>query len=87
MDADWSTKFEAMLHQEQQLLVQSGEPSATVDAFVHTVRAISNSSEAKAGAVIFTLAVVAVILVLMAMAGGALGARFLTQPRRPRSIS
>lgn len=86
IDSLWNTQIESWLQLEQRLLVQSGESSADVTSYIHLLRGFVSTPEARAAAIVGGYALIAGFLVLMAMAGGALGARFLTQPRRPRSI-
>jgi hypothetical protein len=87
IDSLWNTQIENFLQVEQRLLAESGESSADVTSYIHMLRGFFITPEAKAGVVVGGYVLVIGFLVLMAMAGGALGARFLTQPRRPRSIS
>lgn len=87
IDSLWNTQIEDWLQLEQRLLAQSGQSSADVTSYIHMLRGFISMPEVRAGAIMGGYALIAVFLVLMAMAGGALGAKFLTQPRRPRSIS
>ena len=45
-------------------------------------RAIMLSPEGRAGMILFSTVVLAIILLAVSVAGGALGARFLGRPRR-----
>lgn len=87
IDSLWSSQIENWLQLEQHLLVQSGESSADVTSYIHMLRGFVSTPEARAGTLVGGYVLITGFLVLMAMAGGALGARFLTHPRRPRSIS
>lgn len=87
IDSLWSSQIENWLQLEQHLLVQSGESSADVSSYIHMLRGFVSTPEARAGTLVGGYVLITGFLVLMAMAGGALGARFLTHPRRPRSIS
>ncbi|MFC5863566.1 hypothetical protein ACFPT7_14765 [Acidicapsa dinghuensis] len=87
IDSLWNSQIQNWLQLEQRLLLQSGESSADVTSYIHMLSGFISTPEARAGSIVGGYALIAAFLVLMAMAGGALGARFLTQPRRPRSIS
>jgi hypothetical protein len=66
----------------QQMAMQSSSMSADPQAAA-LLKSILLSPEGRSGSVLFATAFLVVILVLFAMAGGALGARFLARSHRP----
>jgi hypothetical protein len=65
---------------------QAQEASAGADAQnVATIKALMMSPEGRAGFVLFLIAFLMGTLVLFAIAGGALGARFLKRAPRPEN--
>jgi len=67
----------------QQMLAQMGTANAQSAQVAQSLRAMMLSAEGRAGLPLSGLMVVGAILVLLAVAGGALGARLAAAPRRP----
>jgi hypothetical protein len=83
MDSLWQNEVETSLQASQQMVAQMGMTSAQAAESTQFSRALMLSAEGRAGIALSTFLAGAVFLVLFAMIGGALGARWLAQPRRP----
>jgi hypothetical protein len=70
--------------QKQQETVHAGAATpATIEA-ARQMRDLMISSDGKAGMTLISLCLVIALLIFLGTVGGALGARFLAQPRRPQ---
>jgi hypothetical protein len=83
MDSQWTTEVGNSLQLSQQMAAQMGLTAAQAAQSTQISRAWMLSAEGRAGIALSTFLAGAAFLVLFAMIGGALGARLLTQPRRP----
>jgi len=83
MDSLWQNEVETSLQTSQQMVAQMGMTSAQAAQSTQFSRALMLSAEGRAGIAVSTFLGGAVFLVFFAMIGGALGARWLVQPRRP----
>jgi hypothetical protein len=82
MDSLWNEQVANSLQLSQQMITQMGMNSAQAAASTQLSRAMMLSAEGRAAIALFSFAMGGAFLVLVGMAGGALGARYLTQPRR-----
>jgi hypothetical protein len=83
MDSLWQSEVESSLQASQQMVAQMGMTSAQAVQSTQFSRALMLSAEGRAGIALSTFLGGAVFLVFFAMIGGAIGARWLAQPRRP----
>ena len=83
MDSQWSTIVDQSAQLTQQMAAQMGMASAQSAQYAQSWRAMGLSTEGRAGLAIWDSITSAAFLVLFAIIGGAVGARFLAQPRRP----
>jgi hypothetical protein len=83
IDSDWSKQVEASVQFNQQTFAQMGMASAQVAQSTQMSKSLMMSVEGQGGYAVFILLVGAAFLLCFASIGGAIGARFLTQPRRP----
>lgn len=83
MDSLWNSQMNDVLKMSQQMLIQMGISTAEAAQSTQMYRLWVFSSEGRATDVLTKLLTGATFLALFAMLGGALGARFLAQPRRP----
>jgi hypothetical protein len=83
MDSLWATEVESSLQASQQMVAQMGMTAAQAAQSTQFSRSLMLSAEGRAGIALSTFLGGAVFLVLFAMIGGAIGARWLAQPRRP----
>jgi hypothetical protein len=67
----------------QEMLAQIGAANAQSTQVAGTLRTLMLSAEGRAGLPLSGLMLVALILVVLAVAGGALGAKLVATPRRP----
>lgn len=79
-DSLWVSQVE---RSNQQMLAQMGTANAQPVQVAQSLRTMMLSAEGRAGLPLSGLMLVGAILVLLAVAGGALGARLATAPRRP----
>ena len=82
MDSLWSTEVESSLQLSQQMVAQMGMTAAQAAQSTQFSKAWMLSAEGRAGIALSTFLAGAVFLIFFAMIGGALGARWLVQPRR-----
>ena len=82
MDNEWRAFVDAVVKWSQQILTQMGVPDQGQSA---AQKSLMLSPEGHAAYATLNIAGNDVFLVLFAMAGGALGARFLARPRRPQA--
>jgi hypothetical protein len=82
MDSMWANEVDSSLQLSQQMVAQMGMTAAQATQSTQFSRAWMLSAEGRAGIALSTFVAGAVFLVLFAMIGGALGARWLAQPRR-----
>ncbi|MGD0741307.1 MAG: zinc ribbon domain-containing protein [Terracidiphilus sp.] len=73
--------WQTLVNQWQSQVITTGADVQNIAAF----KAILVSQEGRAGMILVTIALLMGILVLFAIAGGALGARMLTRTRRPEN--
>ncbi len=83
MDSLWTSQVESSLQLSQQMVSDMGMTAAQAAQSTQFSRAWMLSAEGRAGIALTTFLASALFLVCFAMIGGALGARFLTQQRRP----
>ena len=83
MDADWTTAVSKVLDLYQQMFTQMGFASNEITKALQVQRLMMLSPEGRAGAALSNIVVGGAFLMLFSIIGGALGARFLAQPRRP----
>lgn len=83
MDSLWASEVENSLQLSQQMIGEMGMTTAQAAQSTQFSRAWMLSAEGRAGIALSTFLAGAIFLIFFAMIGGALGARFLTQPRRP----
>jgi hypothetical protein len=79
-DSLWLSQVEKS---NQEMLAQIGAGSAQSAQVAATLRTLMLSAEGRAGLPLSGLMLVAAILVVLAVAGGALGAKLVVAPRRP----
>ena len=79
-DSLWLSQVEKS---NEQMLAQMGAANAQSAQVAATLRTLMLSAEGRAGLPLSGLMLVAAILVLLAVAGGALGAKLAAAPRRP----
>ena len=79
-DSLWVNQVE---RSNQQMLAQMGTANAQSAQVAQSLQSWMLSAEGRAGLPLSGLAVVAAILVVLAVAGGALGAKLAAAPRRP----
>jgi len=82
IDSDWVQEVDRTLQLSQQTLVQLGMATAMVAQSNQLLRSRMLSAEGRAGYPFFNFLTNAGILMLFAILGGAVSARFLVQPRR-----
>jgi hypothetical protein len=85
IDSDWLKFVERQMQLNQYLSTQMGAASAQVAESNQLQKSWMMSVEGHGGYLIFELLVGAVFLLCFASLGGAIGARFLAQPRRPNA--
>jgi hypothetical protein len=83
MDSLWASEVESSLQLSQQMVGEMGMTAAQAVQSTQFSRAWMLSAEGRAGIALTTFLASAVFLISFAMIGGALGARFLAQQRRP----
>jgi len=83
IDSLLQSTVEKSLQLSQQMIVGMGVASAQMAQSQQLNRAMMMSAEGRAGMVLSGFLSGAAFLVLFAVVGGAVGARFLAQPRRP----
>lgn len=81
VDSIWATQLE----KNQQILAQMGTPDAQAIHNAQRVQAFMTSAEGRAGLTLFGLVFFAAILVVLAVTGGALGAKLVTLRRQPEA--
>jgi hypothetical protein len=84
MDSDWQNSVDKSVETYQQMFVQMGMASAQVSQSLASQRVWMLSPEGRAGSALLALLTGSAFLVLLSTIGGAIGARVLTQPRRPK---
>lgn len=82
MDSLWANEVDSSLQLSQQMVAQMGMTAAQAAQSTQFSRTWMLSAEGRAGIALSTFVAGAVFLILFAMVGGALGARWLAQPRR-----
>jgi hypothetical protein len=80
LDSLWTSQVEK---NNQQMLAQLGAANAQSLQMAQSMRTMMLSVEGRAGIALSGMMVVAALVVLLAVAGGALGARLAAAPRRP----
>jgi hypothetical protein len=85
MDSRWSTRVDQSMQLSQQMIAQMGMANAQSTQFAQSWRALELSVEGRAGFALSDTITGAAFLILFAIIGGAVGARFLAQPRRPNA--
>lgn len=83
MDSAWAAQVASSLQMSQQMLAEMGMTVAEAAQSTQFSKAVMLSAEGRAGYALSSLLAGAVFLILFATIGGALGARFVAQPRRP----
>jgi hypothetical protein len=83
MDSAWASEVESSLQASQQMVAQMGMTSAQAAQSTQFSRALMLSAEGRAGIALSSVLAGTVFLIFFATIGGALGARWLAQPRRP----
>ncbi len=84
IDAEFVTGINKSLERNQQMAAQMSMTSAEAAQFAQLAKSYSVwllSPEGRAGSVLMVLAFCAAFLVIFAVIGGAVGAKFLVQPR------
>lgn len=86
LDAVWAAAVEKGFARNQEMVTDmgmAGAQSAQALQMAHYFRGFMLSPEGRAGFALGGLAIFAVLLLVFATMGGAVGARLLTQPKRP----
>jgi hypothetical protein len=83
MDAMWAAEVANSLQLSKQMVSQMGLTAAQAAQSTQMSQAWMLSPEGRAGIALTTFVAGAIFLICFAMIGGALGARFLAQSRRP----
>ena len=85
MDSLWTEQANSSLQMNQQMTTVMGLTAPQAAESMQFLRSVMFSPEGRAGVMVWTLILAAMFLVCFATIGGAVGARLLAQPRRPRA--
>ena len=84
IDSLWTSQVMSNFDRNQQMVAQMGMATAQSTQFAQALKVWMLSGDGRAGIALSGVLTVAAFLILFGTVGGAVGARFLRQPRTPR---